>query len=178
MVDDPRGVCLQVDDTDRVHQPHVLPLDGQHADGIVRPVGHQRQVAGPVDVEAGGLLAHLDGGDVAGRACREIDDVELVVGHKLPPRPIRHVVDGVRQDGQPLIRRDGQVGGWSHARVGEGQVDDDLRRFSIGDLYDRDGVLPRGHEDLLSGVVSRHLLVVANDHELRAGSQGKDQTQH
>ena len=55
---------------DRVYQLHFLPLDGEHTDGVVRPVGHQCQVAGAVDVEAGGLLAHLNGGDVAGRACR------------------------------------------------------------------------------------------------------------
>ena len=162
----------------RVHQLHVLPLDGQYADGVVRPVGYQRQVAGPVDVEAGRLLAHFDGGDVAGWACREIDDVDLVVRHGLPPRPIRHVVDGVRHYGQPPIRRDGQVRRRAENGVGQRKVADDPRRFPLGDVHDGDRVFAGSCEHNLSGVVPCRFLVVADDHKLRAGSQGKDHKQH
>src|SRR6266704_2957541 len=61
----------------RVDQLHLLALDREHADRVVRAVRYQRQIARAVDGEAGGLFADLHRRDVRGRARGQVDDVEL-----------------------------------------------------------------------------------------------------
>jgi len=159
----------RVADGHRVHELDFVSLNREHADRLVLSVGDERQVPARVDREPRRLLAHLDRGDVLGRARFQVDHVEFVVRRRLPRRPLLHPVERVGDDGEPLIRRDRQVHRGTDDGVHEGQADEDLRRFPIGDVNDRDRVLPRRAEDDLPGVIEAVLVVVPNDHQLRAG---------
>src|SRR5262249_19434154 len=147
-------------------------LDREHADRLVVAVGDQGEIAGLVDREAGRLLADLDRGDAGGRVRREVDHVELVVGRRLPVGAVLHPVDRVRDDRHALVRRDRQVHGRTEDRVHQRQRGDDLRRLATRDVDDRDRVLAWRDEAAVALGIERHLLVVADDHELGEGRRG------
>src|SRR5208282_2758862 len=158
---------------DGLHRLHLLAVDGQHGDGVVGAVGDENETAGLVDRHAGGLLADFDGRDQRRWGRLEIDDEDLVVGDGLPAAAVvRLVVQGIGDQRQRLVRRDGEVGGRPDDGVGQRQRGDDFWLFAILDVDDYDLVLARRGESRFAGIVPVQLVVIADDQKLRLGGGG------
>src|SRR5207247_2259647 len=167
-IDDARWIRLKVDDTHRVHV-----TVGGPAVSVVRAVRYQRQIARAVDGEAGGLFADLHRRDVRGRARGQVDDVELGVGRGLPGAAVLRPRHRVGDERQLAVGGDLEVRRRPEDRVHQREAHEDPRRLTVRDVHDGHGVLSGREEDRLSRVVPGHLLVVADEHELRGRLGGR-----
>ena len=154
---------------DAVDELHLLPLDGEDADARIRAVGDQKKIAVLVDGQARRLLADIDGRDQFGGRALQIDDEKLVVGHSLPTGAVLLISDGIGDERQALVGRDGEIGRRPYDRVDQGQGRDDFRLFGLFDIDDDDLVLAGFGEDRLAGVVPVNFIVVADHQILRLG---------